>query len=432
MSIKVNTDYTTQNPNNTGDRGRNGTKDDYRWIVVHYVGACDWKTGFESTAKNNCIYYRDQNPGASANYFVDSTDEVYMSVPWNAQRYAWHCGVGNTKRKYLIHDPDGTECNNLTALGVEICTCKMNPNSRGSSDPDWYYDPRTYEHAVEFIQYLMKEFDIDIDHVVRHYDVNTIHKLCPSQFVGNDIKTYYSKSGEDNWIEFKARLAGEEKPHAISIDATTKEKSYKIGTKLTANDFDITVVMSDGTTLKNPIGWGASPLEIKSTFNTITVQYQDVKENITVVGTGSEEINQLYIISSKTGFVNLMSSPDSKSTKLTTITNGEVFLGLKLKANGWMYGKYISKNNLQYVAWINSDRNVKEYTPGLKKEVTSDDGLNVRLGPSTKYERVCTMRKGERFYVSNYAGTSKVWGLIWYKTFIGYANVTDNYSKVGQ
>lgn len=200
----VNKNIPCTNENNTGNRGRNGVKSDYKWIVVHYVGACDWKTGFESTAENNCRYYATSNVGASANFYVDSKG-VWQSVPWDSTRYAWHCGCDTSKYQFLIYDGP-IYCSNSNALGVEICTCKMNPATRSAYDNDWYFDPRTYANAVEFIKQLMKEFNIDINHVVRHYDVNSIHKPCPSQFVGNDIKAYYGKTGEQNWAEFKQKL----------------------------------------------------------------------------------------------------------------------------------------------------------------------------------------------------------------------------------
>lgn len=224
--MQINKDYICENVNNTGDRGRNGTKADYRWIVVHYTGALDTKNpGNEQTAQNNAIYYKNSNAGASANFFVDRGGVVYMSVDPLGSRYAWHCGVGKSKHKYLIHDTDGTECNNLTALGVEICTCKINPTSRSASDADWYYDPQTYENAVDFIRYLMAEYNIALDHVVRHYDVNTIHKLCPSQFVGEGIKTYYNKTGEQNWADFKQRLQGASPSPVKSWDV---HQAYKV------------------------------------------------------------------------------------------------------------------------------------------------------------------------------------------------------------
>lgn len=290
--IKINSNYAAALVENTGSRnGRKATKENYRWIVVHYVGACNWSTGFESTAKGNAQYYQRAKIGASANFFVDSTDEVYVGVPWDGDRYAWHCGAGSSGQySYCIYDADGTFCCNPNSIGVEICTCKMNPATKSGND--WYFDPRTYENAVNFIQYLMKEFNIDINHVVRHYDVNTIHKKCPGQFVGNDIKKYYNKTGEQLWQEFKQRLAGVPAPTPKSIEAAVKPgKTFKVGDVLTCFDLDITVNMSDGTKILNPSGWSASPLKLSYAQNKITIKYQNLNTALIV----NAEINNPFI-----------------------------------------------------------------------------------------------------------------------------------------
>lgn len=39
---------------------------------------------------------------------------------------------------------------------------------------------------------------------LRHYDVTV--KACPRPWVGEDINTYYGKTGNQLWAEFKARL----------------------------------------------------------------------------------------------------------------------------------------------------------------------------------------------------------------------------------
>ncbi|MBQ6483100.1 MAG: LysM peptidoglycan-binding domain-containing protein [Anaerolineaceae bacterium] len=231
--MTINTDYTCLNTANTGNRGRKGVVSDYRYIVVHYVGNCN-KNGTETTAKANCIYYRDEVAKASANYFVDKTG-AYMSVPWNSDRYAWHCGAGSGQ--YLIKD-NGVVCQNSTALGVEICVCKVNPKTKNASDKDWYFDPETYKNAVALVKQLMKQFRIKADQVVRHYDVNTIHKLCPRPMVGDDINTYYGETGNAMWKRFKAEIGEDEEPNPAVTEYVVRKGDYlgKI-----ANMFDVTV-----------------------------------------------------------------------------------------------------------------------------------------------------------------------------------------------
>lgn len=127
-----------------------------RYLVVHYAGA-------PGTAKNCGTYFgREPNIGASAHYFVDARD-VVQSVPDSGR--AWHCGAASYKHP---------ECRNDNSLGVELC-CYQDASVR------WRFDPATVENAVALIRALMAQYNIDIDHVVRHYDVTG--KVCPEPFV---------------------------------------------------------------------------------------------------------------------------------------------------------------------------------------------------------------------------------------------------------
>ena len=282
---KINRDYPCLSPNNTGDRIVVGTKSDFRWIAVHYTGGCDWNTGYERSAKAHAMYFSTANAGCSANFFVDHTEYVYESVPWNSTRYAWHIGCGSSgKYHYLIQDPDGTWCTNATAIGVEICTCKMNISSKSAYDPDWYFDPQTYNNAVKFIRFLMDYFDIDIDHVIRHYDANSSHKVCPSQFVGEQIKTYYNRTGEDLWNQFKKDLVSGEEVILKNLTASLSNpsKSYRIGDKLGPEDFNVIAEYSNGTKVVNPKGWTALPLEVYNKKSKIIINYENLSTSVLI------------------------------------------------------------------------------------------------------------------------------------------------------
>lgn len=330
----VNKNIPCTNENNTGNRGRNGVKTDYKWIVVHYVGACDWKTGFESTAENNCKYYATSNVGASANFYVDSKG-VWQSVPWDSTRYAWHCGTGSNKSaKYLIYD-GGEFCNNTNSLGVEICTCKINPNSRSAYDKDWYFDPKTYANAVEFVKQLMKEFNIDINHVVRHYDVNSIHKPCPSQLVGNDIKAYYGKSGEQNWAEFKQQLT------AVS-PASPTEKDIMQAFLIVSTDGKLNLrdEPNNSGDIVKVMGSGALCLGLKETSDGwVYVKY---------LAGGIEYRGWCYAkylaiakqletrtVSSPDGTLNIRTGANTACPIIATMGNGFGFFVLKKLSNNW-------------------------------------------------------------------------------------------------
>ena len=68
----------------------------------------------------------------------------------------------------------------------------------------------------------------------------------------------------------------------ISMNVTVKDKKYKVGDKLSAKDFTVTINMSDGSKVKNPAGWTANPLVLSSESTAITVAYNGLSTKITV------------------------------------------------------------------------------------------------------------------------------------------------------
>ena len=161
------------------------------FIVIHYFGAF-------GTAEANTRYFKDVNRSASAHYFVDEKDTWQVVEDENA---AWHCGdVGQGEYKGV--------CRNANSIGVEMRPDKINRKSTNSSDRDWYFKENTVERTIQLVRHLMKKHNVPIDKVIRHYDVT--NKYCPRPFVGNDINTYYNKTGNQLWVEFRKRLIEEE------------------------------------------------------------------------------------------------------------------------------------------------------------------------------------------------------------------------------
>ncbi|MBQ3261535.1 MAG: N-acetylmuramoyl-L-alanine amidase [Oscillospiraceae bacterium] len=157
---------------------RSGQKIEY--IVLHYVGAV-------STAKANAVYLnRDGNLGWSAHFFTDETS-IWQSVPLTES--AGHCGVdysGGTA-------PFWGRCRNKNSIGIEMC-CKRDAAG------NWYLEPETVENTARLVRWLMQEHGVDLDHVVRHYDV--CHKTCPEPWVRNPAQ----------WQAFRNKLREGEKP----------------------------------------------------------------------------------------------------------------------------------------------------------------------------------------------------------------------------
>ena len=145
----------------------NRKNENIKFIILHYVGAV-------STAKNNAEYFYDKYRGASAHYFVDDK-EIWQVVEDNDA--SWAIGAD----KYY------TDARNSNSISVEMCCYTMtNGNINVAKEVE--------EKALELVKMLMKKYNIDINHVIRHYDAT--RKNCPAPFV----------SDQERWNNFKKKL----------------------------------------------------------------------------------------------------------------------------------------------------------------------------------------------------------------------------------
>ena len=140
---------------------------DIRYIVIHDSG----NTGKGANAESHFKYFNSGDRRSSADFFVDGTQSLQIND--YMKYYTWHCGDG--------HGRYGITNNN--SVGIEICI---------NSDGDYN---KAVQNAVELTIYLMSKLNIDINHVVRHYDAS--RKCCPMSMSGN---------GWAKWFEFKKRL----------------------------------------------------------------------------------------------------------------------------------------------------------------------------------------------------------------------------------
>jgi hypothetical protein len=144
-----------------------------QWLVVHY-------TGNPGAGANSLMHYKYFNGGdrqSSADFFVD--DHSILQVNDYNRNFTWHCGDG--AGKYGI--------TNRNSLGIEMCI---------NSDGDFN---KTLLNTIELVRYLMKELNIPIDRVVRHWDCS--RKLCPMMFAGTPEK-------DKLWLKFKTAVLGYE------------------------------------------------------------------------------------------------------------------------------------------------------------------------------------------------------------------------------
>lgn len=161
------------NKSNYGGKRNTGN---IKYLVYHYTG------NDGDTDENNGKHFHNHIVKASAHYFVDD-DSVTQSVPDNYVAYS----VGG--RCQSNHHPLYKVCTNSNSISIEMCDCYKNGVVEITD--------KTIENAIELGRVLMKKYNISIDHVIRHYDVNG--KACPNcNGLLNDA----------NWNAFRSRLNG--------------------------------------------------------------------------------------------------------------------------------------------------------------------------------------------------------------------------------
>ncbi len=166
-----------------------GRKEKIKYIVIH-------DTGNKNLGANADAHYRYFNSGyvgQSAHYFVDQ-NEVIQIIEDNDTAWA----VGDGKGKYGV--------TNNNSLSIEICV----------NDGDY---TREVQLTIELTAYLMKKHNIDINHVIRHYDASK--KNCPA---------FMSKNNWEAWGAFKVMLQREldKASNTNKIKVNIKSKTYEM------------------------------------------------------------------------------------------------------------------------------------------------------------------------------------------------------------
>ena len=135
-----------------------------QYIVIHYTA----NPG--STAKQNRDYFEglkySHQTYASAQFVIGLEGEIEQCVPCNEMAYC-------------------SNSLNDVCISIEMC----------HSDESGSFNDATYNSCVYLVAHLMNYYHIDMDHLIRHYDVTG--KNCPKYFVEH----------EDRWQVFKDYVA---------------------------------------------------------------------------------------------------------------------------------------------------------------------------------------------------------------------------------
>lgn len=157
---------------------RNGEK--IKYIVIHDTG------NFKDTDEANANYFCGGKRKSSAHYFVDEDSITQLVEDYNS---AWHCGDGHGR--YGI--------TNSNSLGIEMC------NSGG------FISEKTIKNTIELVIDLMKEHNVQVDNIKRHYDAS--RKICPQNMSEDNWKLWYQ------FIErIKEMINAENKPKKYNIN----------------------------------------------------------------------------------------------------------------------------------------------------------------------------------------------------------------------
>ena len=179
---------------------------DIKFIVIHYTAGV---TSRLNSALNLASYFATRPDDCSADFTVDDYDIVQYN-PDIRNRYTWHCGGSKYNNKggkfYGI-------CTNSNSIGIEVCSTNSTRKMQAANDKSYSFTDATVKNTEGLVKYLMKEYNIDADHVIRHYDVTG--KLCPG------IIGWNAESGsEAKWEQFKKNISAT----TTNTTTTTTEK----------------------------------------------------------------------------------------------------------------------------------------------------------------------------------------------------------------
>ena len=154
----------------------------HKFIAIHYLGC---------VGQN----YELAPDGTGAHFTIFYDGSIYQRCSYDA--VPWAVGTaGYYKQKH-------PKANNYSTISIELCVKKANNKGSGNlaEDKDWYFTEETQNAAVWLVQKLMKDLNIPIENVLRHYDI--VNKWCPAPYCcNNKYKTSWT------WDEFKAKVAG--------------------------------------------------------------------------------------------------------------------------------------------------------------------------------------------------------------------------------
>ena len=143
----------------------------HEYLAIHYLGV---------NGENPDLY----GGGYGGHFYVSKDGTCYQAAQVTDK--LWHVGASSGFR--YIHP----EARNANTIGIE-CACYTTGGS-------WYFTEATQEACAKLAAWIMQEYDIPMDNLLRHGDITTKH--CPSPYIDNP-----GDGSNWTWGKFKARVA---------------------------------------------------------------------------------------------------------------------------------------------------------------------------------------------------------------------------------
>ena len=187
-----------------------------KYIVEHYTAGVSSKKG---SARSSASWFGNPVAEASADFIVDDVDIVQYNGDIE-NRYCWAVGGAryNTKGGSLYGIAKNANC-----ISIEICSTNSTGKITYPNDPHYSLSDAAVNNAIQLTKHLMKQYHIDADHVIRHYEVNG--KQCPGVIGWN------TESGDESkWQMFKAKIGGKFKePKFYRVRISWEDTSSQLG-----------------------------------------------------------------------------------------------------------------------------------------------------------------------------------------------------------
>lgn len=293
-----------------------------KYIVIHYTAGSTSRAG---SAVNTANFWATSSYEGSADFAVDDATIVQYNPDLN-NYLCWHCGDG-----YNGGTGGGSfygVCTNANSIGIEICSNNDNYSSTDPwNSPKWYFTNSEINNAVELTKYLMQKYGVDVNHVIRHYDVSG--KVCPGIIGWNK----YNGSNENKWLDFKKRIS-----NTVSITNTSNKTNTTAANKTssaTTDNTNLYRVRKTWSDSKSQIGAYKNLDSAKSIANKNKGYYVfDNKGNIVYPKTTSTNSFKSYTVKITADVLNVRKGAGTSYAIVTTVKQNEVYTIVDEK-NGW-------------------------------------------------------------------------------------------------